>query len=229
MLVLFDIDGTLLLTRGLGVECVRDAMQELFRVPIDVYAASFPGGLDPLIWRELCALHGLPDGEEHHARFRGIYRGLLERRIAAEPARTYALPGVPALLDALERVEGLTLGLLTGNYEETGRMKIAAAGLDPARFAACAWGSDAPERRGLPAVAVARHRAATGRALEPRDVLIVGDTPRDVDCALAHGARVLAVATGRYGVEELRAAGAERVVASLEDTLELVRWIARRE
>lgn len=229
MLVLFDVDGTLLLTRRLGVECVRDALELQFGVPIDVDRASFPGGLDPLIYRDLCTAHSLPDPELHHDAFRAHYHRLLTERLAAEPGRAYALPGVLALLDALEAREELALGILSGNYPDTGRLKLAAAGIDPERFAIQAWGTDGHARHELCAAAIARFESAHSRALPVEHVTLVGDTPRDVECARAVGCRVLAVATGRYSTHELAAAGAELAVETLEATEALARWIAHDE
>lgn len=225
MLVLFDVDGTLLLTRGAGVECMGEAMWRHFGRRVDLGRVSFPGGLDPIIFRDLCVAHGLEPSAQHHGAFRAIYARLLGELLAAEPGRAYSLPGVSELIDALRATEGLALGLLTGNYPETARLKIAAAGLDPEHFQVGAFGTDGQERHELCFVARDRHAARVGFELAMERVVLIGDTPRDVECALASGARILAVATGRYSVAELRAAGAELAVEDLRDTRRLVSWI----
>lgn len=229
MLTLFDIDGTLLLSRGAGLECVGQAFRAVFEREADVRSVNLPGNLDPHIWREMCLANGIRAevADEQHARFRALYAGLLEERLAQQVGRAYALPGVLALLDALEQREHVTLGLLTGNYAETGRAKIRAAGIDPERFAVAAFGSDGEQRADL--VVVARERyAALGRAeLAASQVVIIGDTPRDVACARAHGCRSLAVATGRYSVSELEQSGAESAVQDLTDTATILAWLDR--
>lgn len=225
MLVLFDVDGTLLLTRGAGVQCMGEAMWRHFGRRVDLERVSFPGGLDPIIFRDLCVAHGLEPSAEHHAAFRGTYARLLGELLAAEPQRAYSLPGVPELIDALRAIDGLALGLLTGNYPETARLKIAAAGLQPEHFQIGAFGTDGAERHELCFAARDRHTARTGCELAMERVVLIGDTPRDVECALASGARIVAVATGRYSVGELREAGAGLAVEDLRDTQEIVRWI----
>jgi len=225
MLVLFDIDGTLLLSRGASMQCFRAAGRELFAREFETGGTNFSGGLDPLIWRAMCERNGVPDPDAHHAAFRSAYGRLLAARLA-EGGVAYALPGVTALLDALSQIESrVTVGLLTGNYPETGCLKLAAAGLDVERFAVAAWGTDGGHRRDLLPVALARHAVRTGRRLAAERVVIVGDTPHDVDCAAAHGARSLAVATGLHPIAELQAAGATLALPDLSDTARVVGWL----
>jgi len=224
VLVLFDIDGTLLLSGGASIAAVLEAGRELFRPDFQRDGTRFGGGLDPLIYRHLCRVNGVADPDRHHDRYRAAYGRILERRLA-RPGTAHALVGAAALLDALEPHEHVTLGLLTGNYPETGRLKLGAAGLDPARFRVASWGTDADHRRGLVPVALERYAATFGRALDAERVVIVGDTPHDVDCGRAHGCRVLAVATGSYGTTELLEAGAHHAVEDLSDTAALAAWI----
>jgi phosphoglycolate phosphatase len=229
MLVLFDIDGTLLLSKGAGMQCFLQAGSELFAREFSREGLYFGGGLDPLIWRSLCALNGIPESAaaEQHDRFRVRYAQHLQARLASGTL-AQALPGVPELLAALgaraARGEG-TVGLLTGNYPETGALKLAAAGLSPEQFPVAAWGCDGGHRRDLVPVALARCEERTGRRVRPEEVVIVGDTPHDVDCAAAHGCRSLGVATGAHPVEELAACGATRAVADLSDTGDILAWM----
>jgi phosphoglycolate phosphatase-like HAD superfamily hydrolase len=127
------------------------------------------------------------------------------------------MPGVPALLDSLESETGALLGLLTGNVERGARLKLRAAGLDPARFKVGAFGSDHARRRELPAIAARRAAAHFGRVPDGADVVIIGDTPDDVSCAAAIGARTVAVATGGYSVAELALTEADAVFADFTD------------
>ena len=138
-----------------------------------------------------------------------------------------ALPGVTELIEALSQETETCLGLLTGNYPETGRMKIEAAGLDLDSFAVAVWGVDGAHRRELPVVAMEQYAAHTGRTIEPQDVLIIGDTVHDIDCARANGCRCLAVATGVGTADELAAHEPDLLVDDLSDTSSILAWILK--
>ena len=175
----------------------------------------------------LVKAHGYPGDADAHETFRRTYGEHLERRFA-ERNTAQRFPGSLELVRATQAAPGVTIGLLTGNYEHTGRLKVRCAGFDPDAFVVNSWATDGPDRRSLVPVAMRRYAERHGRAVAPRDVVIIGDTPYDVDCAHASGARCLAVATGHFGLDALRDAGADHAVASLEDTDGLLRWITRR-
>ncbi len=224
MLVLFDIDGTLLTSLRAGIGAMTTAVRELHGIEPDFEGVEIHGRLDRLIWRDLAAKHGLPAGEDDHARFKQTYARHLGERLAAANTAT-PLPGTHALVEAVRGQPGVTIGLLTGNYEETGRLKVRHAGFDPDHFVVNAWGDEGPDRRSLVPVARERYARRHGTHLSPERVVIIGDTPADVDCAKAHGARVLAVATGGFTEEALRATAADAVMPSLADTAGALRWI----
>ncbi|MHC4415792.1 MAG: HAD family hydrolase [Planctomycetota bacterium] len=224
MLILFDIDGTLLLTHRAGACSMLDAAREMFGEAFTFDGVEIAGRMDPLIWADAARVNGIADPHAHHDRFRAVYARHLARRLHHNHKVT-VLPGVRPLVAALDAIDHVQLGLLTGNYPETGRLKIEAAGLDPDMFAVAAWGSDAPTRRDLPGVARARHARRTGTPVGPDDTIIIGDTPHDVDCARAHGCRCLAVATGPYSRRELEACGADLLVDDLSQTDEILSWI----
>lgn len=226
MLILFDIDGTLLLSRPAGVPSFIQAMSETLEREITYEGHRFSGGLDPLIWRDLCAAHGVERPHLHHDRFRRRYGELLGAALDAQGGAT-ALPGTVRLVETLAARTDVSLGLVTGNYPETGRRKIASIGIDPDVFLAAAWGVDGVSRRLLPRVAIDRLRFRYGRHVDAKDAIIIGDTPKDVDCARYVGCRSLAVTTGLFGVDELAAAGADRVVEGLGDTDDVVEWLMR--
>jgi phosphoglycolate phosphatase len=224
MLILFDIDGTILLTRGAGIEAMGDAGRELFGEHFTTEGVEFSGRLDTLIWQDLARRNRVSNHEVHHDTFRAAYGRHLTRRLK-DGGTARLLPGVQELVTQLARIDHVTLGLLTGNYPETGCLKIEAAGLDPDLFAIAAWGCEGSCRRDLPLVAMRRHEDATGRAAAGEQVVIIGDTPHDIDCAKHHGCRALGVATGLFSVQSLREAGADLAVERLLPTDEIVRWL----
>ena len=128
------------------------------------------------------------------------------------------LDGVVALLDELDRQPEVTVGLLTGNIEKGARAKLTAAGLDPRRFRVNAFGSDNELRPELPAVAQRRACEFLGREIEGNRLVVIGDTPADIQCGESIGARAIGVATGRYSVEQLSNFDAYAVFESLADT-----------
>ncbi|MDY7109353.1 MAG: haloacid dehalogenase-like hydrolase [Planctomycetota bacterium] len=225
MLILFDVDGTLLLSRGAGMQAMIDAGRELFGDEFTFDTVEFAGRLDPLIWSAAAERNRVADTSENHARFRAAYGRHLRARFATNPT-AQLLPGVAELVERVCAIDGLTPGLLTGNYPETGRLKLETAGLDPSRFVVCAWGDDGPQRRDLPAIAMRRFEEATGRRPDPPEVIVIGDTPHDIDCAHVNGCRAIAVATGPvYSLEELRAHEPELALGNLSDTEGIVQWM----
>ncbi len=228
MLILFDIDATLITTGGVGVRAMADAGRELHGEAFTSDGVEFSGRLDPLILADLLVRNGREPTRDSLEAMRGAYRRHLVRCLAA-PGDRRMLPGVGTLLDALGDIPGLTLGLLTGNFADTGSMKLRACGIDPERFGIRVWGDESPHeppaRDHLPPVAMARYRERFGRDAEPSRVTIIGDTVHDVRCARAHGCRALAVATGRYSLSDLASAGAHHAVPTLADTPEILAWL----
>lgn len=218
-LVLFDIDGTILLTAGAGRRAITAALAELVGDNAAFERIRFDGKTDPQIVTELLRAAGDP-GPHDGPRIRAVcerYVSLLERELATTTG-TRLMPGFPAILDRLERHDGVVLGLLTGNLERGAALKLRAAGLDPARFRVGAYGSDAAHRPDLPSIAARRAEPFFGREPAGAEVVIIGDTPADVACGAGIGARAVAVATGAYSVEQLAACGAHAVFTDLGDT-----------
>jgi len=218
-LVLFDIDGTVLLSDGAGKRAVRRAMVEVFGTP-GPESHRFDGKTDPQIVRELQRIAGHPD---HHIdaqlpRAIGRYVELLTEELDRPGSRAYTLPGVPELLDALEARDDALLGLLTGNVIEGARAKLSAVGIDPGRFVVGAYGSDHETRAELPAIARQRVLEAHGRDFAGHDIVIIGDTPSDVQCGQSLGVRAIGVATGHYSVEDLIGCGAFAAFEDLSNT-----------
>jgi len=222
-LVLFDIDGTLLWTDGAGRRAIHRALIDEAGTAGAIATYRFDGKTDPQIVRELLesADHPEADSSKRIAAVCDRYVAALEEELAAAPAGTRLMPGVADLLAALvphETAGRALVGLLTGNLRPGAELKLRAAGVDPARFAVGAYGSDSGRRPDLPPIAAARAAQQVGRSFAGVDVAIVGDTPEDVACGRPFGARSVAVATGYYDVAALRAAGATHVFETLADT-----------
>ena len=218
-LVLFDIDGTILWTDGAGRRAIHRALREVFGT-IGPEGHWFDGKTDRQIVRELMGLAGHHDAhiDANMDELLGRYVRYLEEELRALPKRPSVLPGVAELIDALDARDDVLLGLLTGNLEDGARVKLAAAGVDFARFRANAFGSDAEQRPLLPAIAKERAEALLRRVIPGRDVVVIGDTPADVTCGREIGARAVGVATGRYSLDELAEHGAHATFESLADT-----------
>ncbi|MBW3553035.1 MAG: HAD hydrolase-like protein [Gemmatimonadetes bacterium] len=218
-LVLFDIDGTLVSTRGAAWRAFRRALLEVYQEtgPIEDY--DFHGRTDPQIARELLRMGGLDDRaiDAGMARFWTAYLRELEAELALPDVTVDVLPGVPALLDSLHAGGEHLVALLTGNIVEGARLKLSAAGLWE-RFDFGAYGSDHERRDRLPAIAVKRARERSGIHFRGRDVVIIGDTPFDVECGRSLGVWAVAVATGKHSAAELREAGADVVLPDLSAT-----------
>ena len=226
-LVLFDVDGTLLLTGGAGMRAMKAVAVELFGETFRWDGIVVSGHLDPLIFAEAAALNGIAEAARHHQRFRARYLERLPIELALSGAQVRIMPGIQESLAWLRKTGVATLGLLTGNYPEAIPLKLATIGVDPAWFEITAFGDEGDDRRALVALAIAKYERLIGTAVEAAYVVIVGDTPRDVDCAHAHGCVAFAVATGGYGVEELKAAGADVVVGDLGDPTPLFETVSR--
>jgi phosphoglycolate phosphatase-like HAD superfamily hydrolase len=215
-LVLFDIDGTLVLTGGAGLRAMNRASEEIVGHSEALDGIPVAGRTDWIILQDMLARIGRELDEELFGRLRDRYLQHLRDEIL-KPGRGVkaVMPGVRQLLEELTPSDGVFLGLLTGNFEAGARIKL--EHFDLWRYFRCgAFGDDAADRNALVPIAVERARA---RGLSvPGQIFVVGDTPHDIACALAVGAVPIGVATGGSTVDELRESGAEIVFESLADT-----------
>lgn len=220
-LVLFDIDGTILRSNGAGRRAMIGALREIFggTGPED---HRYDGKTDPQIVREVMRIEGHGDAhiDERMDALMTLYLTHLERELVE--ANTVVYPGIRELLDALEARDDTVLGLLTGNLREGAHAKLRAAGIDPGRFRIGAFGSDHEHRPELPALARQRAQAELGIDLEGEHLVIIGDTPADIECGRALGVRAIGVATGSYSVDELRRHAPHAVFETLADTARVV-------
>jgi len=224
LLVLWDVDRTLLETDWTDKLAMAEAGRELIGRDFVLDGVDMAGTLDPSIWRGIAAANGVTDTATLEDRYRSAYLTRLRARESKHPM-IRALPGTKALVRRLAELDHITQGVLTGNYPEIGRCKLERAGFDISLFTVFAWGSDGNARRDLFPVAFTRFREKMNRAIEPNRTIVIGDTVRDVECALEFGCLLLAVATGKFSIAELRAAGAKTVVEDLSDTERMIDWI----
>ena len=213
-MVLFDIDRTLIDSGGAGGRAWREAFQLCFGVSADIRAFTEIGMTDPEVARKtfIGTLSRTPSPEELATLVMGYLRALPEQVETSPGYRV--LPGVVHLLESLA-AGGALLGLVTGNVEGAARIKIARGGLDR-YFAFGGYGSDSAHRGELTRKAIERAGVVHGHAIDPAQVFVVGDTPRDIEAAKYVGAISVAVATGEYSEEELRRVHPDHVLPTLE-------------
>ncbi|MHB1155982.1 MAG: HAD family hydrolase [Phycisphaerales bacterium] len=223
-LLLFDIDGTLLLTNGASMRAMTRAGQICFGPAFSFDKIITAGGLDPLLYQHAMSLAQLPDADLHHSRFRDTYLLELQRELLAFAHDITVMPGISTLLHDLHHhhARHAHLGIVSGNYRDAAAIKLHAANIDPSLFPITAFGDDGPSRPALVQHAIAQHTAQHGNHLHPRDIIVIGDTPHDVACAHAHGCFALAVATGPYNLAALQSAGADLALPNLADPAPLL-------
>jgi phosphoglycolate phosphatase len=217
--VLFDIDGTLIITGGAGAASWRLAFDELYDIPADIAEFTDTGMTDPDVGRKTfeAVMHRAPERKE--------FTRLLERRLyylhqTVEESEGYrVLAGVAGLLPKLIE-DGYLLGLVTGNLEAAAHIKLHRARLNRF-FSFGGYGSDSTDRGELTRIALQRGELVYGEPLMPEQAIVVGDTPHDVRGAHAAGMKCVGVGSHHFNVQQLREAGADYAIASLEEALPL--------
>lgn len=217
--ILFDIDGTLLVTGGAGAASWRLAFDELYGIPADIGAFTDAGMTDPDVGRKTfeAVLKRKPERKE--------FARLLERRLfylhqtVAESKDYRVLAGVEELLPQLID-DGYLLGLVTGNLEAAAHIKLHRAELNRF-FSFGGYGSDSSDRGEMTRIALKRAALVYGEPVRPAQAIVVGDTPHDVDGAHSAGMACVGVGSHNFTVDQLRAAGADYAIASLSEGLPL--------
>jgi phosphoglycolate phosphatase-like HAD superfamily hydrolase len=224
-LVLFDIDGTLVSAGRAARESVLAALRAVYAWEPDGLPLDFSGKTDPQIVRELVAG---PVGSERCeallASALDLYLEELGRRL--DPDLVVPKPGIPELLHCLSEEPGVTLGLLTGNLERGARLKLEPPGFNR-YFSFGAFGSDSADRYRLPAIAVARAGASTGRSFTGKAIVVVGDSVHDVACGRSLGVRAVAVATGPTSAARLATESPDALFEDFADTERALEAILR--
>ena len=211
-LILFDIDGTLISTAGAGVKAFAAVFDEIFGLPGTTENITFAGRTDRGLLRDIFAANDLEPTDPNFRKFEDAYFEQLARYLPR--GHTDPLPGVWDFIKAFRALDPPpVMGLLTGNHERGAQLKLAHYGLWQ-EFAMGAFGGQYQDR-----AEVARDALMQGEkliaGLQPEEILVIGDTERDIQCARAIGARVLAVATGAYTVSELESFGPDWVTEDL--------------
>ena len=213
--LLFDIDGTLITTGGVGRRAIERAVTEVLGLELTRFPFPFGGMVDPVIVSEGLRALGVEPSPQMVSEVLEHYIPVLEDEVRT--ATTYAVhEGVVEVLDAVSNLEGVAVGLGTGNIELGARVKLERVGLNP-YFAFGGYGSDAAQRPAL-----IGHGARLGadlleRPLDQCRLVIIGDTPRDVEAAHANGGECVAVSTGGSTFEELESAGPEYLFQTLAE------------
>ncbi len=212
--VLFDIDGTLLVTGGAGGVAWQRAFEELYGVEANVAEHTDAGMTDPeiaaIVFREVVGREGSP---EERSKAIGCYLKHLPEAVE-ESVGYRVMPGIEGLLARLID-DGLLLGLVTGNIEAAAHIKLARAGFNRF-FSFGGYGSDSPDRTEVTKAALRRGALVSGGNLADGACIAVGDTPRDVKAGHGAGLSVVGVATGSYSAAQLREAGADVALDSVE-------------
>ncbi|RMH83536.1 MAG: HAD family hydrolase [Calditrichaeota bacterium] len=222
ILLLFDIDGTLISTDGRAKDAMLAAAEVEFHRPIRFHFKDFAGSTDRRIIRTLMEKSGIRMDNGEAAIDRILHRYLeflAEKLTSPDSVRVY--PGVRELLERLHRDEQFALGLLTGNVEKGARLKLAPPRLNR-YFPIGAFGCDEEDRTRLPAIAIRRAEAHYRRRFSPERVWIIGDTPRDIRCGKVNHLRTLAVATGGWTLEQLQAYHPDVVVPDFQNVEQIV-------
>lgn len=221
-LILFDIDGTLLLTGGAGRVATRRAMEEVFGTSSRLDKHKFSGKTDWHTLVELLEEFGYDESRigEVMERYQVAAAKHTAEVVGDFPVK--ACPGALDLVRALHKRDDVLLGVVTGNVAMAAPIKLRAAGFDPDWFPVGAFGSEKRDRDQLPPLALMRAMRHYHRHIDPEEVIIVGDTPMDVSCARALGAVAVAVSTGFSTREELEAAQPDFLLDDLTQFLDVV-------
>lgn len=215
-LLLFDIDGTLVSTGLAGWDAMGRAFEEIHGVADAFAGIEMSGKTDPAILREAWEAAGIEPAERDAKAFNDCYVRHLKDTLREPLRERHLKPGLPGLLDAVARRSDVVLGLLTGNVVTGAQLKLESFGVLH-YFRVGAYGSDNEDRKALVPVARLRARQFCVTYIAPERIFVIGDTPRDIECAKAHDVKAVAVATGNYSLEDLQAHQPDLCFADLGD------------
>jgi len=217
--ILFDIDGTLIDPGGAGKRSMRKAFYQMFSIRDAFAGITMAGKTDIQIIKEGLSIHGLPSGDGVLASI--VPRYIKNLKIEINNKRRHVMPGVVELLNALNTMDGYWLGLLTGNIVQGARIKLGAFNLNK-YFPVGAFGDDNEDRNRLLPVAIEKLRRMKNIDISYSDCIVIGDTPKDVQCSKPFGATSIVVSTGPYSYESLLETGADYVLRDLSYAMDLI-------
>lgn len=219
-LVLFDIDGTLMITKGASSRCMKRAGKMVLGPTFEWHPVTV-GTLDQQLFDQLATANGFVPTPEQRDAYEAAYLQELERELNERQQDITVLPGIADLIDALHQrattQRDVVLGVLTGNFRRAAELKLTLSGLGLERFPVITCAEDGTNRNELPQASLQQAQTITGQKIQPKNTFIVGDTPRDIACAKANGCVPISVATGYFEVEELQEAGSALVLPTLAD------------
>ncbi|HAY35600.1 MAG: HAD hydrolase-like protein [Rhodothermales bacterium] len=224
VLLLFDIDGTLLTSDGVGRRSIEEALSKVCKRPIDASGVTFSGRTDPAIVREILTHNALSPSEvaDLIPSCLDAYASLMSSVVLEE--NVSLLPGVSELLDAISLQPDYHLSLLTGNLEHTAWLKLKAGRIHQ-HFSFGAYGSDHEDRNQLPEIAHKRAKTELGIDFHPEKLIVIGDTEHDIACSRFFGARCIAVSTGMISHEDLHACEPDLLLPSLSHLDEVMNYL----
>jgi len=227
-LVLFDIDGTLMITKGASSRCMKRAGQIVLGPTFQWHPVTV-GTLDPQIFDQLATANGIAPTAEQRQRYEQVYLDELEKELTERQEDITVLPGIASLVELLHArstdTGDVVLGVLTGNFRRATELKLQRSGLGIERFPVIACAEHGESRNDLPRIAIQMANQQFGPRFDAANTILVGDTPRDIDCALANNCKCVSVATGHYSAQQLIDAGGSPVVETLENPAQLLSLI----
>ena len=222
LLLLWDIDGTLIASGGAGMRALQVALRNVFGIDGSLHDIDFAGRTDHWIMREVFRKFGLAASPENFARYFEGYVAELPAALANPQARV--LPGIREILTVASAHGQIAQGLLTGNMRRGAQVKLSHHGLWE-HFPFGAFADDSEHRNELGPHAVRRAKERHGIEFSAANVWVIGDTPHDVACGKIIGARTLAVATGGYSLDQLRVHAPTVVLDNLAETAKVLRLL----
>ena len=215
-LILFDVDQTLISTRGGDRKALNDTFRELHGIDDAFEGISFGGRMDLSIMGQVYLHWGVPEGDRCLGDFKARYFELLEQ-VLKDWEMGIVYPGIPELLRALDSRAEVQMGLATGNFRESAFIKLRKYGLDTF-FEEGGFGGDHLDRPKVVADAILKCQTLSGMVYEREDIFVIGDSVSDVEAGRANGINSVAVATGHYDTVKLKALGPTFVFEDLSDT-----------
>lgn len=216
-LLLFDIDGTLVRTAGIGRDSMAEAFGQMFGPENGLKGIEMAGRTDPSILKEVMKNHNIEWNIKKEDAFKETYFERLEKNMKIPRPGKRLCPGIPELLTELNSHSHIKLGLLTGNWRYGSYLKLRHFGIDNF-FAVGAFSDDAEDRNQLVPFAKERFEKTYEQSIKNNDIVVIGDTPKDIDCARFHGAKSVAVATGFHDLNTLRSENPDYVFEDFRET-----------